>query len=438
MNKQSRKFDVIGWMKDNAVMVLFSAISIFCVLLSGMRPSAIIYQLMARIARNAFIIIALIIPIIAGMGINFAITIGAMAAQIAIMLTLDWKIPGIWGFVVSCLLTIPLAGVFGFLIGSLLNKMKGQEMIGSMILGYFANGLYILLFLFIFGTLIPIANPDLTIVGGTGIRNTLDLGVSYGFKGALDNLWKLKFIPAVYWACGLFAAAYLVLFLFGKKKLKSAVIVWGIAAVCALVFSVPAINGSGILGKFKLPDITGHFSMTQVPMATMLLIALLCVMNLLIMRTRLGQKFRAVGQNRAVANAAGINVNRTRNTAIILSTILAGLGQVVFMQNFGAMQTYSAHEQVGLYAGAAILVGGATIARATNGQAILGCVMFHLMFIVAPAAVSAIAGDSANASIEEFFRVFICYGVIALSIVLHGLKRNKSKEVEMKEAGAEA
>jgi hypothetical protein len=42
---------------------------------------------------------------------------------------------------------------------------------------------------------------------------------------------------------------------------------------------------------------------------------------------------------------------------------------VIFMQNFGAVQTYSAHEQVGLYAGAAILVGGASIKRATNGQA---------------------------------------------------------------------
>lgn len=82
----------------------------------------------------------------------------------------------------------------------------------------------------------------------------------------------------------------------------------------------------------------------------------MCVFNVVIMRTRLGQRFRAVGQNRAVANASGINVNRTRITAIVLSTVLAGLGQVIFLQNFGAMQTYNAHEQVGLYAGAAILV----------------------------------------------------------------------------------
>lgn len=416
-------------------MILFIVLSIVCVNLSGMRLTAITYELMARIARNAFIILALVIPIVAGMGINFAIIIGAMAAQIAMLLTLNWRIPGISGFLVSCLITVPLAAFFGFLVGALLNKMKGQEMIGSMILGYFANGLYQLLFLYIFGTIIPISNPDLTIVGSTGIRNTLDLGASYGFKGALDNLWRLKFIPAVYWFCGIFVALYLLLFLLHKKNLKSLIRVLIVSGICALIVTVPAINKAGILGGFKLPDITVHFAMTQVPMATMGLIALLCLFNMTIMRTRLGQKFRAVGQNRAVANAAGINVNRTRNIAIMLSTVLAGLGQIVFMQNFGALQTYSAHEQVGLYAGAAILVGGASIMRATNGQAILGCILFHTLFIVAPAAGNVAFGDAA---IGEYFRVFISYGVIAFSLVLHGMRGQKSKESELRAASGRA
>ena len=101
------------------------------------------------------------------------------------------------------------------------------------------------------------------------------------------------------------------------------------------------------------------------------------------MRTRLGQQFRAVGQNGVVANAAGIDVDRVRIIAIVFSTILAGWGQLIFVQNMGSFQTYGAHEQVGLYAGAAILVGGASVIRATNTQALVGCVLFHLMFILA-------------------------------------------------------
>lgn len=70
-------------------------------------------------------------------------------------------------------ITMPIAAFFGFLIGKLMNKMKGQEMIGGLILGYFANGLYQLLFLFIFGNLIPLKTPGLVIKGSTGVANTL-------------------------------------------------------------------------------------------------------------------------------------------------------------------------------------------------------------------------------------------------------------------------
>ena len=97
------------------------------------------------------------------------------------------------------------------------------------------------------------------------------------------------------------------------------------------------------------------------------------------------------------------------------------------MQNMGSFQTYGAHEQVGLYAGAAILVGGASIRRATNSQALLGCFLFHLLFIVAPAAGKNLFGDAA---IGEYFRVFISYGVIALALVMHAWSGIQKKKPE--------
>ena len=114
-----------------------------------------------------------------------------------------------------------------------------------------------------------------------------------------------------------------------------------------------------------------------------------------------------------------------RIIAIVFSTILAGWGQLIFVQNMGSFQTYGAHEQVGLYAGAAILVGGASVIRATNTQALVGCVLFHLMFILAPAAGKNLFGDAA---IGEYFRVFICYGVIALSLVMHAWSENNRRK----------
>ena len=99
-----------------------------------------------------------------------------------------------------------------------------------------------------------------------------------------------------------------------------------------------------------------------------------------------------------VANAAGINVDKTRIIAIIFSTVLAGLGHLIFAQNLGSLQTYGAHEQVGLYAGAAILVGGASIVKASNGQALLGALLFHLLFIVVSGAGRTVSATPPSAS----------------------------------------
>jgi len=443
-------------LKKNVVTIMFVALCAVCLMLSGQRVSSVVFELSTRIYRNAFIVLALIIPIVAGMGINFAITIGAMAAQISMLWVLEWGIPGIAGFGVAAAMTVPIAGFFGYLIGKLLNKMKGQEMIGSMILGFFANGVYQLLFLFIFGNLIPLNRPGLVIKGSTGVANTMDLSKPGGLKYALDGLWKLRFEQALYVFAAIAVVLALVVLVARKLKgnpvfpaligaaacfgaalipavrdalaLSSLTMTIILAAALACVFSIgvtllkpkaiPAIIvGCAVcVGLFQIPAIKELFSLTSVPMVTILVIALLCLFNVGIMKTRLGQQFRAVGQSRVVANASGIDVNRTRLTAIVYSTILAGIGQLIFVQNMGSFQTYGAHEQVGLYAGAAILVGGASIVRATNAQAILGCVLFHMLFLVAPPAAKNVFGDAA---IGEYFRVFITYGVIALALVMH-------------------
>ena len=412
MHDLRKKYDIGELLRANAVTIMFVVLCIICLIFSGQTVPYVMYELFGRLSRNAFIVLALILPIIAGMGINFAITIGAMAAQISALWVIEWGISGLGGFLVAMLMTVPIAGFFGYLIGNLLNKMKGQEMIGGLILGYFANGLYQLLFLFIFDNIIPIHNPNLTIKGSKGIANTMDLSREGGFAYSLEKLWQL---PASQAAIVFAIVAALVLIVgyvaSHRKNAKKLGVQLGVVAAAAIVMQLPVMKNL--------------FSMVNVPMATFGVVALLCLFNVVIMRTRLGQQLRAVGQNGVVANAAGIDVDRVRIIAIVFSTILAGWGQLIFVQNMGSFQTYGAHEQVGLYAGAAILVGGASVIRATNTQALVGCVLFHLMFILAPAAGKNLFGDAA---IGEYFRVFICYGVIALALVMHAWSENNRRK----------
>lgn len=411
MHDLRKKVDVAGLLRANAVTIMFIVLCVVCLIFSGQTVPYVLYELFGRLSRNAFIVLALILPIVAGMGINFAVTIGAMAAQISALWVIEWGISGLGGFLLAMLMTVPIAAFFGYLIGNLLNKMKGQEMIGGLILGYFANGLYQLLFLFIFGNLIPLNAPGLVIKGSTGVANTIDLSTDRGFKYALDGLWRVSFGTGLCILCGVLAVVAIVNFLLKKNDLKKTLITVGCCVALVVVYQIPAISAL--------------FAMVQIPMITFLLVGLLCLFNNALMKTRLGQQFRAVGQNRTVANVSGINVDRVRVIAIMISTVLAGWGQLIFVQNMGSFQTYGAHEQVGLYAGAAILVGGASIRKATNAQALLGCVLFHLLFIVAPSAGKNLFGDAA---IGEYFRVFISYGVIALALVMHAWSGIQSKK----------
>ena len=126
-------------------------------------------------------------------------------------------------------------------------------------------------------------------------------------------------------------------------------------------------------------------------------------------------------------NAAGINVDRTRIIATAISTVIASWGQIVSLQNLGNIQTFNSHEQVGTYAVAALLVGGASIKKASIGQVFLGCSLFHLLFFISPLACKKLFNDSMYG---EYFRVFLCYGIIAITLVIYAWKN--AREARMK------
>lgn len=400
---------------NNMVTVIFVVLCILGFSVSGQPINLVLSELVARIARNSFLVLALIIPVIAGMGLNFGIVIGAMAAQTVIIAVTHWGIKGIPGFVLCVVLSTPLSILFGYFTGKLLNKTKGQEMITSLILGHFANGIYQLVFLFLLGTLIPMKNPVLMISGGVGIKNTVDL--NGGIKYALDNIIKMPLYHIIYYVLivamiGL--AVTLIYSIIKKNKTKS------IIAMSSLILSILLFFGC------QINDVALVLSYIKVPVFTMLIIAALCVFNVLIFKTKLGQDFRTVGQNAVVANAAGINVDKIRIKAIIISTVLAGWGQLIFLQNIGTLNTYGSHEQVGMFAIASILIGGATVSKATNKQAILGVILFHTLFIVSPTAGKNLFN---NAQVGEYFRVFVSYGVICVSLALYAWKEHvKFKE----------
>lgn len=483
MNKKISDF-----LFKNKVVILFLLLCVGATAASKQPLTFVIPELFTRIARNAFIVLALIIPVITGLGLNFGIVVGAMAAQIALFLTTYWGFTGVGGFFITVALATPIVLVFGFLVGKLFNLVKGNEMIAGLILGYFADGIYQLIFLFVFGGVIAMNNPTLMIATGVGVKNTIDLKDTV--KYALDTIPMLTVLEI-----GFYLVIAGLLFTTIHKRIKKQAVNWKDTAlkaaaavfVYALTFIGPVEQflssdrllllsavelgclsvvlwqlfqivrhkmtkhtGAGSFGKrdtfdirralvfivlagavYGLTYIPALFNVliaVQLPVMTYICIGALCVFNNLLMRTRLGQNMRAVGQNRAVANSAGIDVDKTRIIAMLFSTVLASWGQLIYLQNIGTMSTYGAHTQVGQFAIAALLVGGASVQKATNKNALLGIVLFHTLFIVSPLAGKELFGDPV---IGEYFRVFVSYGVIAMALAMHAWKKpgtDKSKD----------
>ncbi len=351
---------ILRFLANNPVPILFLIICAVGIPLSGYSLTYLLGEITVRLSRNAFLVLSLLIPILAGMGLNFGMTLGAMAGQIGLILIANWGIVGIPSMILAAIISTPISIIMGYFCGKILNMAKGREMVTGYILGFFVNGVYQLIVLYGFGSLIPISNSSLVLPRGYGIRNTVNL---IGMRKSLDNFISLK------------------------------------------LFGIP------------------------IPLMTFIVIAVLCIFIIWFKKTKLGQDMRAVGQDMEVARAAGIKVEHTRIMSIIISTVLAGYGMIIYLQNIGTLNTYNSHSQIGMFSIAALLVGGASVTKANIGNVFLGIILFHLMFIISPMAGKNLIGE---AQLGEFFRVFVSYGVITISLVLYEVRKHR----ENKEAGA--
>ena len=80
-----------------------------------------------------------------------------------------------------------------------------------------------------------------------------------------------------------------------------------------------------------------------------------------------------------VARAAGIKVEHTRIVSIVISTVFAGYGMIIYLQNIGTLNTYKRLAmQIGMFSVAALLVGGATVSQAKIRN-VFWVILFHIM-----------------------------------------------------------
>jgi len=154
---------------NQAVVVIFLTITLLAIPVSGLPLPSIIQEIVTRMGRNAFLVFSLILPIMAGMGINFGMVLGAMAGQIGLIFAVDWNIVGVPGLIFASLIGVPLAAILGALAGAVLNRARGREMVTGYILGFF------------YGWLLSTGSTL-----SDGLSNTCSFSCHYPFSGIWD------------------------------------------------------------------------------------------------------------------------------------------------------------------------------------------------------------------------------------------------------------
>ncbi len=148
------------------------------------------------------------------------------------------------------------------------------------------------------------------------------------------------------------------------------------------------------------------------PTGMFLFFAVMCFLVWMIMKTKTGTAMTAVGSNPEFARASGVNVDRMRIVSVMLSTIFGAVGIIVYEQSFGFIQLYMGPFYMALPAVAAILLGGASVNRATILNVVVGTFLFQGILTMTPSVINSVL----QTDMSEVIRIIVSNGMILYAL----------------------
>ena len=150
----------------------------------------------------------------------------------------------------------------------------------------------------------------------------------------------------------------------------------------------------------------------MIPVGSLLFFALMAFLIWAFLHTKTGTAMTAVGSNPAFAIAAGINVDRIRMLSVVMSTWLAAIGILVYEQGFGFIQLYNAPFFMAMPAVSAILIGGASVNKASITNVIIGTILFQGIVTMTPTVMNNII----HTDMSEVVRIIASNGMIIYAL----------------------
>lgn len=148
------------------------------------------------------------------------------------------------------------------------------------------------------------------------------------------------------------------------------------------------------------------------PTGMILFTALCCFVMWVFLRSKTGTAMTAVGSNPDFARSSGVSINKMRTLSIIISTIFGAIGILVYQQSFGFIQLYGAPLYMAFPAVAAILIGGASINKASILNVIVGTILFQGILTMTPSVINSVL----QTDMSEVIRIIISNGMILYAL----------------------
>lgn len=310
-------------------------------------------NVLARFGMFSVLVLSLVPMVQSGCGLNFGLPIGIVAGILGGVTSIEFGFTGFFGIFMAMLIGSLIGVVFGWLYGLLLNKIIGDEMLISTYVGYFFTAFMCIAYLFL-----PYKNPvSVLSYGGTGLRQQIPV--------------------ADYWMKSLTRAD-------GTKQ------------------------SIGIISKF----LSFKFFGVRIPIGMFLFFGIIAFIVWLFFRTKTGTAMTAVGSNSSYARASGIDTNKVRLQSVILSTVIAAIGIIIYQQSYGFVQLYQAPLSFTFQTVAALLIGGASINKTKLSHVIIGTFLFQGIITLTPTVINGLL----SIDVSEVMRLIVTYGMIVFAL----------------------
>lgn len=231
----------------------------------------------------------------------------------------------------------------------------------------------------------------------------LILGAGYGWL--LNKIKGGEMMIATYVG---FSSVSLMCMMWLLLPYKSPTMVWGLSGKGLRT----TISLEGFYDKALANFLQINIGKLSIPTGSLLFFALLAFLMWAFLHTKTGTAMTAVGSNPSFAKAAGVNVDRMRLLSVIMSTWLAAVGILVYEQGFGFIQLYMAPFYMALPAVSAILIGGASVNKASIFNVIIGTFLFQGIVTMTPTVMNSMI----HMDMSEVIRVIVSNGMILYAL----------------------